>query len=145
MDASVTIHQRSGYRFRNEFGAGMPSIESDLSPPLGEGAGPSPEHFLCAAVANCLSSSLVFALARFKEDPGPLTTTALARVGRNEHNRMRVLGIEVKMTLGGSAADLPHLARALETFEDYCTVTASVRAAIPVTLQVLDATGTRLK
>ena len=145
MDASVTLQQQSGYRFRDEFGEGIAPLESDLPPPLGHGAGPSPEHFLAAAVANCLSSSLVFALGKFKEDPAPLATTARVRVGRNERNRMRVLGIEVTITLGRPAAELPHVARALEAFEDYCTVTASVRQAIPVELQVLDSTGARLK
>jgi hypothetical protein len=33
----------------------------------------------------------------------------------------------------------------LASFEDYCTVTASVRAGIPVEVQVVDGTGKRLK
>ena len=35
--------------------------------------------------------------------------------------------------------------RVLASFEDFCTVTASVRAAIPVTVEVFDAHGARLK
>jgi uncharacterized OsmC-like protein len=145
MSAQVTLHQDSGYRFVHTFADGMATLQSDLPPPVGGGTGPSPEHLLAAAVGSCLSSSLVFTLSRFKEDPSPLTTTVTAIEGRNEANRLRVQRLEVKITLGRAAADLPHVERAVATFEEFCTVTASVRAAIPVALEIYDATGSRLK
>ena len=145
MSASVTLRQESGYAFTNVFADSMPPLRTDLGPPLGRGAGPSPEHLLAAAVANCLSSSLLFSLGKFKQDPAPVTATATAIEGRNEGNRLRVQRIEVKITLGKPAAALEHLERALATFEDFCTVTASVRAAIPVDVEVFDSTGQRLK
>jgi hypothetical protein len=49
------------------------------------------------------------------------------------------------LTLGVPAASLEHLDRVLAGFEAYCTVTQSVAAAIPVTVQVLDADGAVLK
>jgi organic hydroperoxide reductase OsmC/OhrA len=145
MSASVTIAQQSGYRFNNVFADSMPPLVTDLSAPLGGGQGPSPEHLLAAAVANCLSSSLLFSLGKFKQDPSPITTTATAIEGRNERNRLRVQRLEVKITLGRAASELRELERVLGSFEDYCTVTASVRAAIPVEVQVFDAKGARLK
>jgi uncharacterized OsmC-like protein len=145
MSAQVTLRQQGAYTFVHTYAEGMPTVTSDLPPPLGSASGPSPEHFLASAVGSCLSSSLVFALSRFKEDPAPLATTVTAVVGRNDANRMRVLRLEARITLGRAAAELPHLERALATFEDYCTVTASVRAGIPVVLEVFDATGAKLK
>jgi hypothetical protein len=56
-----------------------------------------------------------------------------------------VLSLKVVLTLGVPAAQLEHLDRVLATFETYCTVTESVRAAIPVEVQVLDSLGARLK
>ena len=43
------------------------------------------------------------------------------------------------------AAELEHLDRVLAQFEEFCTVTQSVRQGIPVTVQVRDATGATLK
>src|SRR4051812_20210027 len=139
MSSTVTLRQRSGYSFDNAFGEAMAVLVTDLPAPTGRGEGPSPEHLLAAAVANCLSSSLVFALSRYQEDPAPLTTTASAIEGRNERNRMRVQRIDVKITLGRAAADLPHVERAIASFEEFCTVTASVRQAIPVEVEIYDA------
>lgn len=145
MAASVTITQQSGYRFDNVFADSMAPLATDLPPPLGGGTGPSPEHLLAAAVANCLSSSLLFSLAKFKQDPSPVTTTATAIEGRNDRNRLRVQRLDVKITLGRAASELAQLDRALASFEDFCTVTASVREAIPVEVQVFDSAGQRLK
>ncbi len=84
-------------------------------------------QLLAAAVGNCLSDSLYFALRKFKQSPEPIAATAQAVVGRNEHGRLRVQRINVRLALGVPAASLEHLDRVLERFEDYCTVTASVR------------------
>jgi hypothetical protein len=50
--------------------------------------------------------------------------------------------IEVEIRLGAAAADLRQLDRALAQFEDFCVVTQSVRAAIPVGVKVFDSDGT---
>lgn len=141
---SVTLRQQAGYRFSNRFADGMPEWASDLPPPLGQGAGPSPEHLLAAAVGNCLSSSLAFSLSRFKQDASPLTAEVSAVEGRNERNRLRVQRIDVRITLGKPAGEIEHLDRALATFEDFCTVTASIRQAIPVNLEVYDSSGAKV-
>ena len=59
--------------------------------------------------------------------------------------RLRVLGMQVTLTLGVPAAQLQHLDRVLGGFEAYCTVTQSVAGAIPVTVSVRDADGEVLK
>ena len=69
----------------------MPQLMSDEPSPLGEGKGPSPVQLLAAYIGNCLSDSLYFALAKFKQKPEPIHTTVSAQVGRNADGRMRVL------------------------------------------------------
>jgi organic hydroperoxide reductase OsmC/OhrA len=103
-------------------------VYSDLGPPLGTASGPSPEHLLATAVGSCLASSLLFSLKKFGQSPEPLHALATATEGRNE---TRVQRIEVRLMLGVPAARLQNLERVLASFEDYCTVTASVRGAIP--------------
>ncbi len=142
---SVTITRQDKYRFLVDFGPTMPQAVADEPAPLGEGAGPSPSQLLAAAVANCLSASLLFAHGKFKEDPGRLTTTATCTIGRNEKNRLRVTGIDVVMTLGIAPESLGHLDRALAQFEEFCTVTQSVRAGIPIAVSVKGPDGRLLK
>jgi uncharacterized OsmC-like protein len=145
MAVKIELTQESGYRFANRMDAGMPVIHTDLGPPLGSASGPSPEHLLAAAVGNCLASSLLFSLKKFKQSPEPISAVATVAVGRNESGRLRVQGIKVSLTLGVPAAKLENLERALASFEDFCTVTASVRSAIPVEVEVIDSEGARLK
>jgi uncharacterized OsmC-like protein len=144
---SITIRlaQRHDYQFELQFGAGVPALRGDEPPPLGQGAGPSPMQLLASAVGNCLSSSLLFALRKFKQAPEPLSAEVTAEVGRNDANRLRVLAIRAKLTLGVPAGTLEHLDRVLGQFEQFCTVTQSVAAGIPVTVQVFDSEGTQLK
>jgi hypothetical protein len=96
-------------------------------------------------VGNCLSDSLLFALRKFKQAPDPLRCDVQAEVGRNTDNRLRILGIHATITLGVAAGSLEHLDRALAQFEDFCTVTQSVRQAIPVRVTVKDAEGVTLR
>jgi uncharacterized OsmC-like protein len=120
-NASVTITRQSGYQFLVDFGQGLPTLLADEPAPLGEGTGPAPDHMLLAAVANCLSASLLFALQKFKQDPG------------------------VKLSLGQPAAALEHLDRVLDQFEAFCTVSMSVREGIAIHVQVQDGAGVVIK
>ncbi|MFO1328726.1 MAG: OsmC family protein [Rubrivivax sp.] len=142
---TVRLEQVQDYRFDVLFGDGVPVLRADEPPPLGGGAGPSPVQLLAAAVGNCLSASLLFALRKFKQDPGPLRCQVQAEVGRNPQGRMRVLGLSATLTLGVPGDTLDHLERVLGSFEDYCTVTQSVSAGVPVAVSVIDAQGAQLK
>jgi organic hydroperoxide reductase OsmC/OhrA len=145
MNAKVTLEQQEDFHFAIRFGDAIPLLHSDEHPPLGKGAGPSPDQLLAAAVGNCLSASLLFALRKFKQAPEPIRTEVEAVTGRNEANRLRILRIAVRLTLGVPAAGLQHLDRVLSQFEQFCTVGESVRQGIPVDVQVYDSTGTKLK
>jgi uncharacterized OsmC-like protein len=142
---SIRITREQDYRFTVDFGEAFAALTADLPAPLGQAQGPSPEHLLAAAVANCLSASLVFALRKFRQDAGKMETEVRCTVGRNEQNRMRVTGMEAVLNLGRPADELEHLERILSQFEDFCTVSMSVQSGIPLTVHVEDSTGKRLK
>jgi uncharacterized OsmC-like protein len=142
---SVHLVQRLDYQFEMQFGASVPAWLADEPPPLGQGAGPSPVQLLAAAVGNCLSDSLLFALRKFKQAPEPIQCDVSAEVGRNPEGRLRVLAMQVTLTLGVPAAALERLDRVLDQFEAFCTVTQSVRTSIPITVRVLDSSGAQLK
>ena len=142
---TVRLAQRQDYQFDVQFGTAVPALLADEPPPLGQGQGPSPVQLLAAAVGNCLSDSLLFALRKFKQHPEPLQCEVTAEVGRNAEGRLRVLGLQATITLGVPAEALEHLERVLTTFESYCTVTQSIAQGIPVRVQVIDAQGSILK
>ena len=142
---TVELEQQADYRFALHFGAETPAVVSDEPPPLGQGAGPSPTQLLAAAVGNCLADSLLFARKKYKQSPEPIRASATLTVGRNDQNRLRVREIDVRLELGVPAASLAQLERALAQFEEFCTVTQSVRAAFPVNVEVYDSQGLKLK
>lgn len=142
---SITLEQQQDYRFAVNFGAGMAILTADEPPPLGAGAGPSPVQLLCAAVGNCLSDSLLFAFRKFKQTPEPLRCEVDAEVGRNAENRLRVLNMVARLHLGVPGSSLEQVERVLAQFEAFCTVTQSVGQGIPITTEVYDIDGVRLK
>jgi uncharacterized OsmC-like protein len=146
---SKTIHvelsQRHDYRFDIAFGGDAPILTSDEPAPLGTGLGPSPVQLLCAAVGNCLSDSLLFAFRKFKQVPEPIRCEVTAEVGRNDDNRLRVLHMAVQLHVGVSKDSLEQVERVLEQFEEFCTVTQSVRQGIPITVEVFDSAGVQMK
>lgn len=140
-EISVTITQHSDFQFLIDF-AGIATLQADEGPPLGKGEGPTPDHLLAAAVGNCLSASLLFALRKYKQEPGGITTTVTCTIDRNQRGRLRVQRIAVDIHLGRAAAELAHLDRAVQQFEDFCTVTQSVRDGVDIGVRVFDAGGT---
>ncbi len=140
----LVLEQEGAYAFKVDFeGTALESLHTDEAPPLGAGAGPGPSALLLAAVANCLSASLVFALRKFKNSPGPIRAEIVARKERNAEGRWRIPRAEVVITLADRAADLEHFERVLAQFEQFCIVTQSVREGIEVDVAIVDAAGTR--
>ena len=139
---SVQLKLLDGYKFEIDFGdAGQ--IFSDEPPPLGAGECPNPSRLLAASVANCLAASLLFAIRKFKEDPGPVSAEVRGELERQE-GRWRIGKLHVNLQLGAQAASIEHLDRALSQFENFCVVTQSVRQGIEVAVQVRDNQGTLL-
>lgn len=139
MEFTLQLSRQQDYRFSVEFDlAGVPDLQLDEPVPLGAGAGPNASRLLAAAVANCLSASLLFCLGKFKQEPGKIIAQVKGHLIRNEKGRLRVGGFDVDIRLGQSVERLAHCA---EQFEDFCVVTDSVRHGIPVNVRVLDAAG----
>ncbi|MGN6738301.1 OsmC family protein [Dyella sp.] len=139
---TLTLTQESDYVFRIAFDdTAMPDLIADESAPLGTERGPNPSRMLVAAVANCLSASLLFALRKFKNAPGTLVTRAQATLGRNAAGRLRVQHIAVTLELPEALVDYQQPERLLAQFEHFCVVTGSVRDGIPVEVSVRDRDG----
>ena len=141
----VRITRQSGYQFLVDFGPAMDALVVDEPPPLGQWTGPSPDQLLMASVANCMSASLTFALQKFREDPGAMQAEVKAVVERNPQNRLRISRLAVHLQLGVDSSKLPHMDRALAQFEEFCTVSMSVRQGIAIDVSVSDAKGLRLR
>ena len=87
----------------------------------------------------------MFALRKFKNNPGQITTSVTARMERNADKRLRVGGVDVVIQMDSPAESMEHLDRVLEQFEDFCVVTQRVRSGFPVAVTVRDGTGKLLK
>jgi organic hydroperoxide reductase OsmC/OhrA len=146
LDFDLELEQLGGYEFKVTFdGAGVADLLLDEPAPLGGGKGPNAARLIAAAVANCLSASLVFCLAgKFKQPIGPVRTRVHAALARNDAGRVRIGRIDVTIHLADASSAVQHIDRCLAQFEDFCVVTESVRAGIPVGVRVVDAAGREL-
>ena len=135
--SEISMGLRKGYRFLVDFHEkGVEPLLVDEPPPLGEGHGPGASKLLAAAVGNCLSASALFCLEKARISVHGMHTTVRTTKSRNEANRLRIGRIEVKIVPEVAEEDIPRMKRCLELFEDYCTVTGSVRGGIDVTVEV---------
>ena len=138
----LVLQQEGPYAFRVDFeGAGLAALHTDEAPPLGAGGGPDPSALLLAGVANCLGASLLFALRKFRNEPGAIRVAITAGRKRNAEGRWRIPHADVSITLADKAADLAQFERVLAQFEQFCVVTQSVREGIAVDVRVIDADG----
>jgi organic hydroperoxide reductase OsmC/OhrA len=146
MDAlpTVALERRSGLQYKVDFAPGMAALYTDATPPLGQAKGPDSEMLLMAAVGNCLAASLAFSLDKYKNESVNIKAVVGGAISQNDQGRLRMHSITVDIGLGAAASSLRFLQRALEQYEDFCVVTQSVRAAIPVTVRVFDSDGVLL-
>lgn len=138
--AVVQVTQADAYRFVVSFpGNDFEPIVGDEPAPLGKDGGPNPVRILGAAIGNCLAASLTFCLGKrgVKVAHG-ISAKVTLEVARNEQKRLRVGRVKVDLV---APADVP--AEALEAcrdvFEDFCTVTQSVRHGIDVAVDLTKA------
>jgi organic hydroperoxide reductase OsmC/OhrA len=135
---STKLGLLDGYRFKVEFDVeGVPSLVVDEMKPIGKGLGPNPTRLLSAAVGHCLSSSLLYCLGKAKVKVKRLDTLVKANVKRNEDGYLRVAGLDVKIHLEVNEEDKLRVPRCLSIFENYCTVTQSVRKGIEVKVNTM--------
>lgn len=128
---TVELEQQTGFQFLVRFAEG--TLITDEPAPTGTGSGPHPAELLGAAVSNCLAASLVFCMNKARSPQEPLKVKAEGRIERNSQGQLRIAQIDVTLIAPSAGA------RCLELFENYCIVTESVRAGIPIHVTVTDA------
>ncbi len=134
---AISIDQIHDYEFRVRFDKEhIPELVADETAPLGGDAGPSPSRLLAAAIGNCLSASLLFCARKARADLSGIHTEVKVKIVRNENKRLRVGEVEVTIEPQLTDADREKAARCLDLFEDFCTVTQSIRAGIDVKVNV---------
>jgi uncharacterized OsmC-like protein len=137
-DSVTKLRLIEGYKFKIEFdGGAIPDLIVDEAEPIGEGARPNPNRLLAAAVGHCTSSSLIFCLQKARVRIRDLVTIVKTKVVKNEDGRWRVDSIDVQLLLEVNEEDEMRVVRCLRIFEDYCTVTQSLRKGVPVNINVV--------
>ncbi len=140
--SSFTLHleQLEGYEFRVRFDwPDVTDLKLDEPAPLGNAAGPNAARLIGAAVANCLASSLLFCMQKFRQTPGKIRAEVQGTLARNERGRLRIGRFDVTIRLADAVAEIGHFDRCALQFEDFCIVTESIRQGIPVGVRVVDA------
>jgi uncharacterized OsmC-like protein len=133
----LEIHQEDGFRFRVEFpGSSYPAVFMDEPAPLGKDSAPNPARILAAAIGNCLAASLLFCLQRRGVKAEGVHANVHMELVRNERKRLRVGRVSVTISKGTSEIPEDKLRACLDSFEDFCVVTQSVRAGIDVQVSV---------
>jgi uncharacterized OsmC-like protein len=133
----TTMELEEGYRFRVTFDQdGMAPLVTDEATPVGEGKGPSPARLLAAAVGNCLGASALFCLRKAHIPVRGLRATVETRMARNAAGRLRIAGMTVRIAPDLAAEDVERMQRCVALFEEFCTVTQSVRHGLPVDVAV---------
>ncbi|MBL8741527.1 MAG: OsmC family protein [Myxococcales bacterium] len=133
---TLHIDQVEGFEFRVRFDKpNHADLILDEPAPLGRDLAPNPARILAASIGDCLSASLVFCLKRRGVVVSGLRSEVKVTLVRNEKKRLRVGRVAVSIH---PREPLPEeaLRECLETFEDFCVVTQSVREGIDVSVDV---------
>jgi organic hydroperoxide reductase OsmC/OhrA len=136
---AVHLRHEGGYRFSSQASEegrshGVP-FASDEPDPVGDASGPSTPALLGAAVGHCLSASLIEALRHAHLEVLDCETEAVAVVVPNPEGLPRIAHIDVTIRPHLAQAS-PRMDRCADVFENYCTVTSSVRQGIDVRVHV---------
>jgi uncharacterized OsmC-like protein len=134
---SISIEQLQDFEFLVRFDKEPHgTMHMDEPPPLGKDNAPSSARMLAAAVGHCLSASLLFCTRRKGAKMDGMRADVKVRIVKTESRRLRIGGIDVVLDAKMDPAEAAKALECLNTFEDFCTVTASVRAGIPVNVSV---------
>jgi len=102
--------------------------------------GPNPSRLLGLAILGCLSASFIFCLKKRKFKVDDFSAEAEVIISRNEKGFLRVKNIDINIKPNITDPDaLKRAKQCLKTakdgvsfFEQYCTVTQSIRSGIDV-------------
>ncbi|MFX1238299.1 MAG: OsmC family protein [Promethearchaeota archaeon] len=99
--------------------------------------GPDPSRLLASAVLGCMSASFLFCLKKRNLTLDDLKGEAEIVIAINEKKLSRVKEINVKLTPITSDPKVnKRIEQCKKFFEQYCTVTESVRAGIKVNAEI---------
>lgn len=130
---TLTLDRKSGYEFLVRVDeSSIPPFIAEEGPPLGEARGPAPDALLGAAIGSCLASSLLFCLGKSHISVDDLDARVEVEKARNEAGRLRIGGVKVALHVRVPAEQRERFERCRTLFEQFCTVTESVRQGIPV-------------
>jgi len=133
---AIQMEQVDGFEFKVRFDKEQfAELLLDEPPPLGKDAAPNAARILAAAIGNCLSASLVFCLQRSGVKTQGLRSEVKVQIVRNEQRRLRIGQVDVTLH-PKVAADAEAMVKCLPMFEDFCTVTQSIRQGIDVKVHV---------
>lgn len=136
---AVTIEHVDGYQFRSQaHESGInhgPEYLSDEPKPVGDSSGPATPALLGSAIGHCLSAALLEALKKAKVPVSESVTESIVRVSPNEDGNPRIdsVNVVIKPTL---LEQNPRTQRCADVFENYCTVTSSVKRGIDVQVNI---------
>jgi uncharacterized OsmC-like protein len=130
----VSLEMVEGYRFRIDMNSAQ-EIFMDEPKPLGSGDYPNAGKFLAAAVGNCLCESLAFCVRRTHTEMLSLRAEVFSKMERNERGRLRIT--HIKVTLHPELSDPTKLKLCQDIFEDFCIVSQSVKAGIPMDVDII--------
>ncbi len=134
---TISLEQIKDFEFLVKFDKeNHPNLELDEPPPLGADKGPNAGRLLAAAVGNCLSASMLFCSRKAKVNVERIETKVMVQVIRTENRRQRIGRLSVEITPQIAAAQHDEAARCMDIFQDFCTITESVRHGIPVDVTI---------
>lgn len=133
----LRLTREERFRFTVDFGDdAIPDLVVDEPPPLGGGEGPNPARLLAAAIGNCLAASLLFCLQKSRVPVGAMRASVEGTIVRNDAGRLRIGEIRVRLEPTVPAEHRERIDRCIDTFEDFCIVTQSVRRGLDVDVAV---------
>jgi uncharacterized OsmC-like protein len=134
----ATVRLAENFQFNASFPdlPGAPTLRFDEPPPLGEGTAPQAVDVVSAAIGNCLAASFAFCLRKARVEFSGLEAHVTTDVTRDERGRMRIRKISVELVPELTGDNPAAVERCTQLFEDFCTVTASVRRGIEVGVAV---------
>lgn len=106
--------------------------------------GPNPSRLLGLAILGCLSASFIFCLKKRKFKVDNFSAEAEVNISRNEKGFLRVKKIDVNIKPNITDPDALKRAKqclksakdGVSFFEQYCTVTQSIRSGIDVNVNL---------
>lgn len=101
------------------------------------GEHPDAKQLLAEAVANCLAASLRFCLDKARIEVGDIRCDVEGDIKRISNGRLRISQMRVTVEPTVNLSDLERMGRCSDLFEDFCTVTQSIRSGIDVQVELI--------